>query len=225
MQNNTLQTLIDYIKDLTGLNNASDAKIIRAINFAADEYSRIQQEVGGKRDYSAYSNISRETTTTSNSKVSLDTDVISVEHVDILVDGKYQTLVPIKSRDYEQPLDTVFNTPARPEHYEYYNHHLYLYPAPDTSYTLRLTYLRAHPRFSTDNLTVSTSIIPIDDEFLANGAITRLMIGSNDPSMVSIRDAYERMKADIRTTIGKIDQDTAVRLKPKINSAFTRKSR
>lgn len=228
METNTVQTLIDYAKDLTGLTNASNAKIIRALNFTVDDYSRLQLFSSGKwkRDSMNHSDLSRVTATLpTTGKVSLETEMITIEYVDILIDGKYQRLKPVDQRDSDTPLDTLYGSAGVPKAYDWDMRHLYSYPTPDTSYTIRMSYGRAHPRFSANNLTQEIGIIPIDEEYLALGAAARMTIGSNDPSHVSIRQMHEQLRADIKDSLSKADQDTPRRMKGKVPSVFMRKSR
>lgn len=226
MQENTVQTLIDYVKDLTGQTNASNAKVIRALNFTADEYSRIQitESRGWKRESGNHGDLSRVTATVTGSKASLETEMIAIEYVDIFVNGTPKRLDPVNNPSEDTPLDASFSQAGIPQYYDYDNHHVYFYPPVSGSMTARISYKRAHPRFSTDNLTQSTGVLPIDDEFLALGACTRLTIGSNDPSHATIRNMYEGMKQDIKDAIPEQNQDAPRRLRPALNSAFTRRS-
>lgn len=224
MQENTLQTLIDYIKETTGQTNASNAKVVRAINFAADEYSRIRIFGSGrwKRDSTNHGDISRVTATVSGSKSSLESELIALEYVHIYENGQYQAVLPVDQRDETEPLDSLYSGSGVPKYYDYDSHHIYWYPAISGSKTARLGYKRAHPRFSTDNLNQGLGTSPIDEEFLALGAMSRLTIGSNDPSHVSIRSMYDGMKRDIKNSIPMEDQNTPRRVKPKVNNVFKR---
>lgn len=230
MESNTVQTLIDYVKDLSGLDNASNAKIIRALNFGADSYSRIAITSSGKWrfDSSNHTDLPRITATidSSDTKVSLPTELIAIERVEVTEDGKYQIVHPIDIRDnQDESLSTVYQTAGLPKFYDYDSRHLYLYPTSNTSRTLRVTYSRAHPRFSTSNLTQSIGVIPIDEEYLAFFAADRLMIGSNDPSRPQVRNELMVMEANIRDLFSKRDQDTSRRLKGKTPSVFMGRSR
>lgn len=228
METNTLQTLKDYTIDLTGLSNLTDAKFVRAVNFSVDDYSRIKIFGSGKwkRDSSNHGDIARVTTSASGDKVSLESELIALEYVDIYYDGKYYRVNPKDQRDSQEPLDSVYNNAGLPKFYDYDNHHLYFYPSLGTTRTIRLSYKRAHPRFTTSTLSAqSIGIVPIDDEFLALGAAKRLTIGSNDPSHVEIRDMYERMKEDIKNSLPLQDQDTPQVLKGTVASVFKRRSR
>lgn len=230
METNTVQTLIDYVKDLTGQTNATDAKIIRALNFGADNYSRIAITSSGKWRFDSknHGNLPRITTTidSSDNKVSLPTALIAIERVEVIEDGKYQVVHPIDIRDrQDQSLSTIYDTNGLPKFYDYDSRHLYFYPTSDTSRTCRITYSRAHPRFSTSNLTQDVGVVPIDEEYLAFFAADRLMIGSNDPSRAQVRNELQIMEENIRDLFSKRDQDTARRLKGKTPSVFMTRGR
>jgi len=227
MIQNTLSDTIEYIKDLTGLTNASDAKIVRAINYAADDYSRIQIFSGGKwkKQSSNHTDLSKASTTVTGSVVSLETEVIALEYVDYYRDGKWVRLNPTDQRDNNQPLDSIHSSGDYATEYDYDDHNLYFYPGFSSATSVRISYKRAHPRFDPTDLTVGMGVTPIDDEFLALGGATRLTIGSNDPSHVSIRNMYETMRLEIKDSIPKQDQNTPQRIKSNIPSVFMHRSR
>jgi hypothetical protein len=230
MESNTVQTLIDYVKDISGQDNASDAKIVRALNFGADKYSRIAITSSGKWrwDSSNQTDMPRITTTvgSSDTKVSLPTELIAIELVEILEDGDYQLVQPIDIRDNDsESLSAVYDSAGLTRYYDYDSAHLYLYPVSDSSRTLRVTYSRAHPRFSTSNLTQNVGVVPIDEEFLAFFAADRIMLGMNDPARTQVRQELQMMEADIRDMFSKRDQDTSRRLKGKTPDVFMRRSR
>ena len=230
MENNTVQTLIDYVKDLSGQDNASDAKIVRALNFGVDHYTYLAVTSSGKWkfDSSLNTDLPRITTSvdSSTSKVSLPTDLIAIDKVEVTENGKYQVVQPIDRRDnQDESLDTVYDTNALPVRYDYDSAHLYLYPISDTSRTLRVSYSRAHPRFSVDNLTVSVGTIPIHEEYVALYAADRIMLGMSDTARSAVRQELMVKEAEVRDLFSKRDQDTQRRLKANIPSAFMRRSR
>ena len=223
MQTNTVQTLIDYVKDLTGLTNAGDAQVIRALNFAVDHYSYLGLTSSGrwKWDSRLNNDVSRVTgTVTTSGTVTLEDEASTVEHFEVLVNGKYKTLKPKDQRDSANPLSTQFDGTGTPEYYDVEGRFVRVYPLPDTSYTVRLAYGRAHPRFSADNLTQEVGVEPMHEEYIALYAADRLMIGSNDPSRTQIRNEMQLKEGEIRDLFSKRDQDTPTRLKGKISSTF-----
>lgn len=225
METNTVQTLIDYVKDLTGLDNLTDAKVVRTLNFAVDNYSNIAITSSGKWrwDSSNQTDMPRITATidSSDTKVSLESDTIAIQKVEILENGKYQPVHPVDIKDNkDSSLDTTYNTAGIPKYYDYDSHYLYIYPVSDSSRILRITPSRAHPRYTTDNLTQNVGVIPTHEEYIALYAADRLMIGSNDPSRTQIRNELTVKEQEIRDLFSKRDQDTPRQLKAKIPSAF-----
>lgn len=224
MRENTLQDLIETIKDYTGQTNLKNDKAVRAINYAADEYSRIQIFTNSrwKRDSANQGDIAVVTAEVTGRKASLETELIAIEYVDVLINGQYRRLDPTENKKQDIPLDTQYNVAGNPREYDYDNHHVYFYPAISGTATVRIGYRRAHPRFTVDNLTQNTGVVPIDDEFLALGGAVRVMLGKNDTAFASTRDMYERMKQDIVDSIPKQDLDTPKRMIPQRQNAFRR---
>ena len=230
METNTVQILMDSVEDLTGLDNVSDAKVIRWLNYAADNYSYLAITSSGRWrwDSSNQDDMSRLTTIidSSDTKVQLESDTISVQKVEILVNGKYQPIQPIDIKDDKsESLSSVYSVAGTPTKYDYDSHFLYIYPVSDSSRTLRVTTSRAHPRFTTDNLSQGVGVIPIQEEYIVLYTANKLMIGSNDPSVVSIKNELNEKKAEVRDLFSKRDQDTPRRLKGTVPNAFRGRSR
>lgn len=230
LQTNTVQTLIHYVKDITGLDNASDARIVRALNFGADNYSYIAVTSSGRWRFDSpnQDNLPRITSSIgqSDTKISLPNDLIAIELVEIEVDGKYQLVHPTDIRENsEESLSTIYSSEGIPKVYDYDSRYIYIYPVSDTSRTVRITYSRAHPRFSTSNLTQSVGTLPLHEEYIAMYAADRLMIGTNDEMRNNIRKELEVMQGEIRDLFSKRDQDTPQRIKGKVPNAFTSRSR
>jgi len=226
MQNNTVQTLIEYVKDLTGLDNVTNAKVIRALNFAVDNYSYLRITSSGtwKWDSRNQGDISRVTASVVGGIAELEDELIALEHVEALgVDNKYFTVHPKDQRTVGEPLETVYSGSGTPQYYDIDGRTLRLFPAGNA--TVRLSFSRAHPRYTVDALTGSTGVSPIDEEYIAMYAADRLMIGSNDPSRTQIRNELTVMEARIKDMASKMDRDTPRRLKAKIPTTFTRRSR
>lgn len=230
MQSNTVQTLIEFVKDLTGQTNASDAKIIRALNFSVDHYTYLAITSSGKWKFDSanHDDLPRITTTidSSESKVSLPVALIAIDKLEVKEGDKYQVVQPIDRRDNQhESLETVYASNGLPRFYDYDSAYIYFYPTSDTSRTVSISYSRAHPRFSTGNLTQSVGVVPVHEEYLALYAADRLMIGSNDPSRTQIRNEMQVKQDEIRDLFSKRDQDTQRRLKANIPSVFMRRSR
>lgn len=230
MQSNTLSNTIDFIKDITGLTGASTAKIIRALNYGADHYTYLALTSSGrwKWDSTNQTDINRITTTitSANDKVELEVDTITVNRVEVLVDGKYQIVHPTDIRDNnEEPLQTQFNDAGIPKYFDFDGRQLYLFPVSDQTRTLRVTIGRAHPRFTASDLTVGMGVPPIHEEYLALYAADRLMIGSSDTARTAIRNELTVKEAEIRDLFSKRDQNTGRRIKSMIPSVFMHRSR
>lgn len=229
METNTVQTLIDSVKDLTGLTNLQTAKAIRALNFGVDDYSRQTILASGKwrQDSTNHGNISRITATLASgaTKLSLPTELIAIRQVEIQVDGKYQIVDPTDIHDHAAtPLDTQYSASGKPKYYDYDSNHLYFYPPSDEARTVRVTYSRAHPRFAADNLTQNTGVLQIDEEYVVLYAADYVAIGSSDTARVPIAEKLERKRKELHQTFANLDQDTPKRLVSNQRAAFTRNS-
>lgn len=224
MQQNTVQTLIDYVIDLTGSTNASTAKIIRALNFGTDHLSVIKLMAGSKTnpDSSNQTDLSRTTVTTSSQTLTLtggdlDTgEVLTFRHVELGSGDVFSRLTPIDSRDamYEY----LQNQTGVPQYFDIEGNIIRLFPKPNGAYKYRLSYGRVHPRYSVDNLTQSTGLLPNEEEYVALYAADRIMIGSNDPSRTQIRNEMTVKADEIKKMVGLRDQSASKRLKPKAST-------
>lgn len=229
MQTNTVQTLVEYVKDLSGQDNASDAKIIRALNFGTDHLSVIKLMTGSKTnpDSSNNTNLSRVTVTSSSATQTLsggDLEVgeaMTLRHVEILLGASYKRLDTIDSRDSEY--EYLQNQTGEPTHFDIEGNVLRILPAPNGSYTFRLSYGRVHPRYTTDNLTQNTGLLPNEEEYVALYAADRIMIGSNDPSRTQVRNEMTVKAEEIKKMTALRDQSASKRIKPKA-STITRNS-
>lgn len=225
MVTNDVQTLIDEVKDASGQTNLSNAKAIRALNRGVDSLSMLSLIASGrnKNDSRNHGDVSRVTTTIAagDTKVLLENEVMTLQQMDILIDGKYQRLEPIDRRDNNRaPLDTTYGTGV-PKFYDREGNHAYIYPVPETSYTIRLTYGRPHPRFTVDNLTQDTGMLPLHEDYVVMFAADRVMLGTNDPSKVQVRNDLIQLRRDVIDSFKNQDEDRAHRIKPKLSSAFT----
>lgn len=229
MQQYTVQTLIDYVKDISGQTNATTAKIIRAINFGVDHLSVIKLMAGSKTnpDSSNQTDLSRVTVTTSDATLSisggdLDTgEALTFRHLEIATGDTYTRLIPIDSRDADY--EYLQNQTGEPTHFDIEGNIVRLLPTPSGSYTYRLSYGRVHPRFTTDNLTQSTGLLPNEEEYVALYAADRIMLGSSDTARVAVRNELTVKEDEIKKMTALRDQSVSKRLKPK-QSTFTRNS-
>lgn len=221
MIQNTVQTLVDYIRDdLTGQENASDEKVVRLLNFAVDHLSYIKLLAASKSnpDSSNHTNTTRTTVTTSQAVLSLsggDLDVgevLTFRHVEVKQGDTYTRLKTIDSRDADY--EYVQSATGVPEYFDVEGNTLRILPKPSGSYTYRLVYGRVHPRFSADNLTQSTGLLPNEEEYVALYAADRLMIGTNDPSRTQVRQELPIKQKEIEKMTGLRDQSSSKRIKP-----------
>lgn len=229
MQTNTVQTLIDSIKDLTGQSNLSTEKAIRALNYGVDDYTRQRILASGKwsPDSSNHGDIARMTTTLSagSSKLSLPTELIAIRQIEILVESKYYIVEPTDIHDHsDEPLDTKYGTTGLPKVYDVHSNHAYFYPTTDASRTVRVTYRRAHPRFSADNLTQDVGVMQIDDEYVVLYAADYVAIGVSDSARPAIAEKLAIKKKEIKDTFGSLDQDTSRAVRTKAKTPFSSNS-
>lgn len=227
MIQNTVQTLIDYVKDLSGQTDAGAEKIIRALNFGTDHLSVIKLMAGSKTnpDSSNHTDLSRTSVTTSTETLSLsggdldNGEALTFRHVEIATGDTYTRLLPIDSRDSEY--EYLQNQTGEPTHFDIEGNILRPLPRPDGSYTYRLSYGRVHPRYSEELLTQATGLLPNEEEYVALYAADRLMIGSNDPSRSQVRNELTVKAEEIKKMTALRDQSGAKRLKPSARN-FTR---
>lgn len=229
MIQNTVQTLIDYVKDLSGQTNVTTAKVIRALNFGTDHLSVIKLMAGGtvNPDSSNHSDLPRTTVTTSDTALSLaggtldEGELNTLRMLEVLVGSEYKRLASIDTRSYDYEYQQ--STTGTPEYFDMDGNIIRLYPVPNTSYTYRLTYGRVHPRYSADNLTQSTGLLPNEEEYVALYAADRIMIGVSDSARTAVRNEMATKQAEIEKMVGLKDQSTSKRLKPN-RATFTRNS-
>lgn len=229
MQQYTVQTLIDYVKDISGQTNATTAKIIRALNFGVDHLSVIKLMTGSKTnpDSSNQSDLSRVTVTTSDTTLSISGgdlesgEALVFRHLEIATGDTYTRLILIDSRDAEY--EYLQNETGEPTHFDIEGNIVRPLPVPSGSYTYRLSYGRVHPRFTTDNLTQSTGLLPNEEEYVALYAADRIMLGSSDTARVAVRNELTVKEEEIKKMTALRDQSVSKRLKPK-QSTFTRNS-
>ena len=220
MQENTVQTLIDYVKDISGLSNAATAKVIRALNFGTDHLSVLKLMTGSRTNPDSSNNADLSRTTVTTSATSLDTsggdlelgEVMTFRHLEVLVGGAYTRLIPIDSRD--SSYEYLQSQSGTPQYFDIEGNTIRLFPVPDTSYTYRLSYGRVHPRYSADNLTQGTGLLPNEEEYVALYAADRLMIGSSDSARVQVRNELTIKAEEIKKMTALADQSRPKRLKP-----------
>lgn len=220
MQQNTVQTLIDYVKDLSGQDNISTAKVIRALNFGTDHLSVIKLLAASKTnpDSSNNTDLSRTSVTTSDTTLDLsggdldNGELLTFRHLEILSNGNYKRLIPIDSRDNDYV--NLQNKTGTPTHFDIEGNIIRPLPVPNTSVTYRLSYGRVHPRYSTSNLTQATGLLPNEEEYVALYAADRVMIGMSDSARTAVRNELTVKTEEIKKMTALRDQVTPKRLKP-----------
>ena len=227
MVQNTVQTLIDLAKDLSGLDAAPTEKIIRLMNLGTDSLSAIKAEAANRTnpDFSSHADLSRSTVTTSDTKLGVyggdiaQDELLTFVGVEVLgQNGEYRKLEAIDQRDQGyQALQAKTGTPT---HFDITGQVIRPLPVPDASYTYRLSYNRAHPRYSADDLTASTGLLPLEEEYVVMFTADKLMVGSNDPSRAGVRNDLERIAMRIEDMVGRRDQVSSRRLTTNVNPAF-----
>jgi hypothetical protein len=225
MNENTLQTIYDAVKDLTGQTNLAVDKFIRGVNFAVDDYTR-QRLLASPRftpDSTLYGNISRVTVSLGSGveKLSLPTELITIRQIEVLNDDVYQLVEPTDIQDHsDEPLSTKYSGSGIPEVYDIESNHIYFYPVPSESMTVRMTYQRAHPRFTASDLSLSLGVLSIDEEYLVLYTADYVMLGSSDSAVVAVSQRLAQKRVDIRTMFGNLDQDRAKKMRVTQSNAF-----
>lgn len=223
MQTNTVQTLIDYVKDISGQTNASTAKIIRALNFGTDHLSTLKLIAGGRFNYdsSNQTDVSRVTVTTSDNTLLLEDEMVTLQGLEIYLNGQYKKLEPIDFRDSDY--ETLQNQTGTPTSYDLSGQRIIPLPVPDASYTYRLTYGRVHPRYSEYNLTSDTGLLPTEEEYVALYAADKIMLGTSDSARVQVRNELTVKAKEVKKMASLRDQNTPRKLKTSVG-AFTKNS-
>jgi hypothetical protein len=227
MIQNTVQTLLDYVKDLSGQSNAPIAKIIRALNFGVDHLSTIKLMASSKSnpDSSNHTDLPTTTVTTSATTLSQSGGTLDVGELNTIrrLEIDYgDVLTPLRTIDTrDADFEWLQNQTGTPTRFDVDGNTIKLYPQPDRAFTYKLTYGRVHPRYSADNLTQATGLLPNEEEYVALYAADRIMIGTSDSARVAVRNEMTVKQAEIVKMAGLKDQSTSKRLKPRANT-FTR---
>lgn len=225
MQTNTVQTLVDYVKDISGQTNASTAKIIRALNFGVDHYSYLALTASGDYNWDSrnQSDVNRVTVTTADPTLGIEDELITVREIEIYLNDKWQTLNHIDERDASY--NTKKNESNTPDSFDLVGQLIRPLPVPDRAYTYRLTYGRAHPRYSATDLTQPTGLIPITEEYVALYAADKIMLGSSDSARTAVRNELTVKQEEVRDIFSKRNQSRPMRLKATIPNAFMKRGR
>jgi hypothetical protein len=157
--------------------------------------------------------VARVTTTSSDPTLLIEDELVTAMEVELLLgDGTYQKLTPIDRRDSEY--EAMKSQTGTPRAFDLDGQLIRPLPVPSGAFTYRLTYGRAHPRYTVDNLTQTTGVVPLHEEFIAFYAADRIMIGASDSARTAVRNELTKMERDIRTLLTNRDQATPKRIKP-----------
>jgi uncharacterized protein YerC len=225
MITNTVQTLVDYVKDISGQTNASNAKIIRALNFGVDHYSYLALTASGDYNWDSrnQADVNRVSVTTADSTLGIEDELITVREVEIYLNDKWQVLNHIDEKDASY--NAKKNETNTPNSFDLVGQLIRPLPAPDQAYTYRLTYGRAHPRYSADNLTQATGLIPVTEEYVALYAADKIMLGMSDSARSAVRNELTVKQEEVRDIFSKRNQSRPMRLKASVPNAFMKHSR
>lgn len=248
----TLQGLYQHTKYLSGQDNLSIENFTRLLNFAIDDYSSIVLGCDGRWKFEDSTNLTTPTgytqVTAGQRAYTLDTNFLHIDRVEVKVEGVWRVLEPIDQSDYKDTsLEATFATAGTPTHYDYDGQQIKLYPATDwtdsgtvdednpaANTSLKVEHSRPANYFDTTDTNATIGIPRVHHQYLALKATKMVFMASNDPSITSINQelvAWEGLETQGRLSGGKIreyfsrrDENTVRRLKPKINSTFSRRS-
>lgn len=239
----TLEELIDDLKYVTGQDSLTNARAVKLLNYAKDNYSYIALTASGrwKFDDSTHVNSDGEPTypratailQPNEESIPLETGFLAINQVQIEVDGKSIVLPPVDVRDVkDEVLGTVYSANGTPYRYDYDAHSLFIYPRPATSTPIKILYSRAGKHFTTSDLTQQSGIPSIHDEYLVMHAGNKVSFRTVDGAKVDFRNELAKWEGVdgmsggiIRDWYSKRDQDTPRRLKGMTPSAFRGSSR
>lgn len=224
----TKQGLVEHLKFITGQDSLSANDATRLLNMALDDYSYIALTSSGRWKFDDLTHVNEDgdetfpiATATLNAdeeSVPLETDLLMINQVQIQIDGKWQVLEPVDTRDSKhEVLSTTYSVNGKPIKYDYDAHSLFFYPKSDTARSVRVLYSRPSPYFSVTDTGAPIGIPRIHHEYLVLHAANRLNLRTNDSNSVKIKQELLEFEQKIRDFYSKRDQDTPRRLKAKIN--------
>jgi len=238
----TIEEIIDDLKFVTGQDSLTNARAIKLLNYAKDNYSYIALTASGRwkfDDYTHTNDLDEVTYPIATSTISpiydgipLETGFLAINQVQVYVNGRWQTVQPIDTRDNKhEVLGTTYASSGTPMYYDYDAHSLFVYPKPATSTPIKILYSRAGKHFTESDLTQYTGIPSIHDEYLIIHSGYKLSFRTVDGAKVDFRNELAKWEGVdgkggiIRDFYSKRDQDTPRRLKGMTPTAFTGTSR
>lgn len=226
----TLEDIIDDLKYLSGQDTLTNARAVKLFNYAKDNYSYLALTASGRWKFDDYThtNDSGDTTNpratatleSNEESVPLETNFLTIDQVQIYLDGEWKVLSPVDTRDRkDNVLSSVYKTNGKPMFYDYDAHNLYIYPKSNVSTQIRILYQRAGKHFTESNLTQNTGIPAIHDEYLIIYAGDKLSFRTVDGARIDFRNELIKWEGNgvvggkIRDFYSKRDQDTPRKLK------------
>jgi hypothetical protein len=238
----TIEDLIDDLKFVTGQDSLTNARAVKLFNYAKDNYSYIALTASGRWKFDDYTHenedgdptspIASSTLQPNEESLPLETTFLALNQVQIFVNGQWEVLQPIDTRDRkDNVLSSIYKTNGKPQFYDYDAHSIYFYPKSDSSIPVRVLYSRAGKHFDSVDLTQQTGIPSIHDEYLVMYAGDKLSFRTVDGARVDFKNELFKWEGDgvsggkIRDFYSKRDQDTPRRLKGMTPPVFTGSAR
>lgn len=239
----TIEELIDDLKFVTGQDSLTNARAVKLFNYAKDNYSYIALTASGRWKFDDYTHENSDgdstnpraiaTLNANEESIPLETSFLTVEQVQVYIDGEWKVITPIDVRDRkDNTLSAIYKTNGVPQFYDYDSHNLYMYPKSDSSRQVRVLYSRAGKHFTSSDLTQYTGIPSIHDEYLVMYAGDKLSFRTVDGARVDFRNELVKWEGIDGTSGGKIrdyyskrDQDTPRRLKGITPNVFMGRAR
>lgn len=223
----TKQGLVEHLKFITGQDSLHIDDATRLLNMAIDDYSAIAISSSGRWKFDDLANTTVPTATVTlnaeESHVPLDIDFLTINRVGILVNGKYETLDPIDSRDSDTPLSNSYSVSGTPKYYDLDGHNLYFYPKSSVTTTVEVEFAEPANYFDVTDTDAEIGIPRIHHEYLPLKAAQKLGFRIDNATMTAIErelvkwEGVDGQGGKIREHYSKRDQNTPRRLKAKIN--------
>lgn len=232
-----LQGVYEHVKFITGQSNLAFNNFVRLMNFAIDDYSSIVLSADGRWKFDDTTNtnepIGYTTIVSGQRSYTLDTNFLTINKVEIEVNGVRTVLNPIDQRDYkDESLEQVYSGTGLSRYYDYDGQQIKLYPAASSG-TLYVDFSRPASYFDVTDTNATIGIPRIHHRYLALKVAKEVMMAKNDPSVSQITQeliAWEGNEVQGRLSGGKIrdfftkrDENTPNRLKPKKSLAHSRR--
>lgn len=218
-----LQGIYQHTKFISGQDSLAIKDFTRLANYALDDYSYLAMTSSGKWKFDDTTLTTHPSATRSTvagqRDYDLDITFLTVDAVHILVDGKYKKLKNIDRTSREQPLTSVFSEQGTPDYFDFDGNSIFLHPAPEKAYTMKVFFSRAITYFDITDTTATIGIPRIHHEYISLHASHRLTLRTNDPNRVQLRDELFQFEKKIRDFYSKRDMTTPRTLKGKINIA------